>query len=123
VDYSAGYVPYLVKALHNARDMIGTDIMGADHYRYLQFLEMITLIAMVMKVIQDLHPGVATDAAWQQRLNASLDTGPGGDRSGWPGWVILQVPPEQLAMYGATEADSAGVLRAKIDAFNAGELS
>lgn len=120
MDYSSGYVPYLVKALHNARDLIGTDIMGTDHYRYLQFLEMVTLIAMVMKAVQDLHPGVATDAAWQQRLSISLDTGPGGDRSGWPGWVVLQVPPERLADYGATEADSIASLQAKIDAFNAG---
>jgi hypothetical protein len=119
MDYSAGYLPYLLKAMHNAAGLTGTDIMGADRGRYLQHLELLTLIAMLMKVIQDLHPTVATDAAWLQRLNASLDTGPGGAKD-WPGWIVLEIPPEQLAMYGATETDSPAALQAKLDAFNSG---
>jgi hypothetical protein len=119
VQFSSGFVPYLVKAMHAARDDIGTDIMGTDHSRYLQYLEIFSLIAMVMKAVQDLAPTQATDAVWAQRLSISIDTGPGGDRSGWPGWIILQVPPEQLSQYGATETDSPAVLQAKIDAYNA----
>jgi hypothetical protein len=120
MDYSAGFVTYLVKAMHNARTDIGTDIMAGDHSQYLQFLELLAIDAMLMKAIQDLHPDAATDAAWAQRLNISLDTGPNGARN-WPGWVVLQVPPERLAKYGATEADSVPVLQAKIDAWNAAQ--
>lgn len=119
MDWSSGFVPYLVKAMHSARNDIGTDVMGSDHAQYLELLEILALIAMVMKAVQDLHPTVALDSVWAQRLAISIDTGPGGDRSGWPGWVVLQVPPEQLAQYGATEADSVAQLQAKIDAYNA----
>lgn len=120
MNWSAEFVPYLVKAMHAARDDIGTDIMAGDHSQYLQFLEILSLIAMVMKAVQDLHPTVATDAVWSQRLGVSIDTGPNGDRSGWPGWVMLQVPPERLARYGGTLTDSVPVLQAKIDAYNLG---
>jgi hypothetical protein len=119
MDYSAGFVPYLVKAMHAARGTIGTDVMIGDRSRYLETLEILSLIAMVMKMIQDLHPTVATDAVMAQRLNISLDTGPAGARD-WLGWVYLQIQPELLARYGATEADSVAVLQAKIDAYNLG---
>lgn len=119
MDYSAGYVPYLVKAMHSAAPTVGTDIMSSDRGTYLMMLELLAIQAMVMKVVQDLVPGTVTDAFWSARLGISLDTGPGGAQD-WPGWVVLQVPPERLARYGATEADSVGVLQAKIDAYNAG---
>lgn len=119
MDFSAQIVPYLVKAMHGARDTIGTDIMIGDRSRYLEILEILALIAVVMKGIQDLHPDAATDAEWARRLNLALDTGPAGARD-WPGWVYLQIQPEDLARYGATEADSVPVLQAKIDAFNLG---
>ncbi|MEU7170300.1 hypothetical protein ABZ949_02265 [Micromonospora tulbaghiae] len=118
--WSSQIVPHLLKAQHSLRNDLGTDVMYADRQTYNINLELLALIAMVMKAVQDLHPTVATDAAWQQRLNVAVDTGPGGDRSGWPGWVLLQVPPEDLARYGATETDSVDVLRAKIDAYNNG---
>lgn len=119
--YSAQFVPYLLKAQQSdvVSEAMGTNVMGTDRQTYAVNLELLTLIAMVMKAVQDLVPGTATDAWWQQRLNAALDTGPGGDRSGWPGWVILQIRPEDLARYGATEADSIAALREKIAAYRA----
>jgi len=120
VDWSAGYVPPLLKGMHSVRADVGSSPMFTDRTQYLVTLEMLSLISMVMKVVQDLAPATVTDAFWQARLNIAIDTGPNGDRSGWPGWVFLQVPPEQLARYGATEADSIAVLQAKINAYNAG---
>lgn len=117
-DWSAQYVPTLLKTMHDARDQIGTDVMGEERFRYMHTVAMLTLISMVLKIIQDLHPGVATDDAFLQRLLISLDTGPNGARN-WPGWVMLQVTPETLPMYGANEQDSPAVLQAKIDAYNA----
>jgi hypothetical protein len=119
MDFSANYVPYLVKAMHNASKDVGFDVMYSDRGEYLQLLEVLSLLAMVMKVISDVAPQV-TDAVWSQRLSISLDTGSGGDRSGWPGWVVLQVPPERLAQYGASETDSVPVLQGKIAAYYAG---
>jgi hypothetical protein len=116
-DYSAQYVPALLKAMHNARFTVGTGVMGTERSRYLQILEMLTLFGMLLKIIQDIHPDVATDAAFTQRLNISLDTGPNGAKD-WPGWVMLQIPPEDLPSYGATETDSPAVLQAKINAYN-----
>lgn len=116
-DYSALFVPPLLKAMHNSRTVVGTGVLGTERSRYLQILELLALISMVLKVIQDLHPDLATDAAFAQRLGLALDTGPGGAKD-WPGWVMLQIPPEDLAMYGATETDSPAVLKAKIDAYN-----
>lgn len=118
-DYSAQFVPPLLKAMHNAAGTVGTDPLGTEQSRYLQLVEVLALIAMTLKIIQDLHPAAVTDAVLNQRLAAALDTGPGGDRSGWPGWVLLQIPPELLPQYGATEADTAPILKQKIDAYNA----
>lgn len=120
MDWSAGYVPYLLKAMHNVRQDVGTSPMSLDRTQFMVLLEVLSMIGMVMKAMQDLHPAVATDAAFSQRLGIAIDTGPAGDRSGWPGWVVLQVAPEKLALYGATEADSVAVLQQKINAYNAG---
>lgn len=120
MDWSAGFVPFLLKGMHDVRQDVGTSPLSIDRTQYMVVLEVLSLVGMVMKAVQDLHPAVATDAVWAQRLAVAIDTGPGGDRSGWPGWVFLQIPPEQLARYGATEADSIGVLQAKIAAYNAG---
>jgi hypothetical protein len=117
--FSSEFVPPLLKAMHGASGTVGTDPLGSERSRYLQLVEVLVLVAMVLKIIQDLHPTVVTDAVLNQRLAIALDTGPGGDRSGWPGWILLQVAPELLAQYGATEADSAQVLQQKIDAYNA----
>lgn len=114
-NWSAAFVPSLLKGQHNVRHDLGTDILSSNRELYNANLTTLALIGMLMKVIQDVAPQV-TDAVWQQRLAVAIDTGPGGDRSGWPGWVLLQVPPEDLARYGATEADSVEVLRAKIAA-------
>lgn len=124
-DYSAQMVPTLLKALRSTAvvQALGTDVMGGSKETYNVVIEQLCLVAMVMKAIQDLHPTVATDAAWLARLNSALDTGPAGDQSGWPGWVVLQVAPENLAMYGATEADSVASLRTKIETYNAGQQS
>lgn len=107
---SADFVPYLLGAQRTVvRDGLGTDIMGGEKSLYNTNLSTLSLIAMVMKVIQDLNPAVATDAAWQARLNAAIDM-----TGGWPGWILGQVRPEDLAMYGATMSDSLEVLQQKI---------
>jgi hypothetical protein len=118
--YSSQIVPSLLAAQHSpaVTEALGTDVMGASKEPYNINLTLLTLIAMVMKAIQDLHPTVVTDAVWQARLAAALDTGPGGDTSGWPGWVVLQVRPEDLVRYGATTADNVTTLQAKIAAYN-----
>jgi hypothetical protein len=121
VAYSAQMVPTMLRAQHSVADLLGTDVMGSNASAYNTNLETLALIAMVMKAVQDIAPTVATDAFWQSRLNLAIDTGPAGDRSGWPGWVLLQVAPERLADYGATLTDSAAVLQAKINAYNAGQ--
>lgn len=122
VAWSAQNVPFMLQAQHSpaVTDNLGTDIMGSGRELYNTNLTLLSLIGMVMKAIQDISP-TATDAFWQARLNTAIDTGAGGDRSGWPGWVILQVRPEDLAKYGATTSDSVPVLQAKIDAYNAGQ--
>lgn len=122
VAYSSGYVPYLLQAQHSPTvpATLGTDVMGAGKELYNVNLELLMLISMLMKVISDVAPQV-TDQVWSDRLAIAMDTGPGGDRSGWPGWVILQVTPESLAQYGATTSDSVDVLRAKIAAWQAGQ--
>lgn len=120
-DWSASFVPYLLEGQHShaVTDNLGTDIMGtADKELYNVNLTLLMLISMVMKVVQDLAPDLVTDALLAHRLAIALDTGPNGDRSGWPGWVVLQVKPEDLAIYGATITDSVDALRAKIDAYN-----
>jgi hypothetical protein len=119
VDYSAGYVPFLLKAMHNIRTDVGTSPLLVDRTQYMVVLELLSLTSMVMKVVQDLVPATVTDALWQARLGIAIDTGPAGARD-WPGWVLLQVAPEKLALYGATESDSAAVLQQKINAYNAG---
>lgn len=121
VAWSAQNVPSMLQAQHSTvvTNGLGTDIMGSGRELYNMNLTTLSLIGMVMKAIQDIAPA-ATDAFWQNRLNIAIDTGSGGDRSGWPGWVILQVRPEDLARYGATTDDSVPVLQAKIDAYNAG---
>jgi hypothetical protein len=118
--WSSQFVPPLLKGQHSVRDDLGTDVMSGNVEVYNVNLTTLALISMVMKAIQDIAPAVATDAFWQARLNIAVDTGPNGDRSGWPGWVLAQIAPEDLAIYGATEADSLAVLQAKIAAYNAG---
>lgn len=106
---SADFVPYLLNAQRSViRDSLGTDIMGSEKALYNTNLAHLCLLAMVMKAIQDLNP-LATDAAWQARLNAAIDM-----TGGWPGWILGQVRPEDLAMYGATMTDSLEVLQQKI---------
>lgn len=114
--WSAQFVPPLLKGQHSIRNELGTDVMSGGREIYNTNLTVLALFGMVMKAIQDIAPAVATDAFWQARLNVAIDTGPGGDRSGWPGWVLLQIAPEDLAVYGATEADSLATLQAKINA-------
>lgn len=122
VAWSSQNVPHMLQAQHSSvvTDGLGTDIMGAERSQYNVNLVTLSLIAMVMKAVQDIVPEVATDQFWLDRLNTAVDTGAGGDRSGWPGWVLLQVKPEDLAKYGATTADSVPALQAKINAYNAG---
>lgn len=120
VAWSAQYVPPLLKAEHSIAELLGTDVMSGSAELYNLNLLNLSLIGMVMKAIQDLVPTTATDAWWQARLNIAIDTGPAGDRSGWAGWVLAQIAPEDLAIYGATEADSLSVLQAKIAAHNGG---
>jgi hypothetical protein len=117
MDYSAGFVPSMLKAMHDARDVVGTDVMVGDPSRYREIVQTLALFGVVAKAIQDLHPDKATDAEWASRLSRALDTGPNGDKGGWPGWVVLQVPPTLLARYGGTLTDSVPVLQAKIDAW------
>lgn len=120
--YSSQIIPYLLKAQHSSAvtSALGTDVMAVGKETYNINLEVLTLIAMVMKAIQDIAPLQATDAFWLDRLNHALDTGPNGDTSGWLGWVVLQIRPEDLAIYGGLETDSIATLQAKIDAHNAG---
>jgi hypothetical protein len=119
--WSSQYVPPLLKGQHSIRDVLGTDVMTSGNRELYNInLTTLALIAMVMKAIQDIAPGVATDAFWQARLHVAIDTGPDGDRTGWAGWVLAQVAPEDLEIYGATEADSLAVLQAKIAAHNGG---
>lgn len=114
------FVGPMLKAQHAVRNDLGSDVMTADKQTYNINLELLALVAMVLKCVQDAVPGTFTDANLQQRLDTAIDTGPNGDRSGWPGWIVLQVPPEDLGKYGATEADSVPSLQAKIDAYRAG---
>jgi hypothetical protein len=122
--YASQIVPYLLKGQHSPAVVsgLGSDIMGSSKEVYNVNLELLMLIAMVMQGVQALLPG-ATDAFWLDRINHALDTGPGGDISGWLGWIILQVAPENLAQYGATEADTVASLRTKIETYNAGQQS
>ena len=62
MNYSAGFVPYLLKAQHAIAADLGVDIMTADLSTYRINLTQLSLVAMVMKAIQDLHPTIATDA-------------------------------------------------------------
>ncbi|GAA0528867.1 hypothetical protein GCM10010172_06850 [Paractinoplanes ferrugineus] len=112
------FVSALLKAEHAIAPDLGTDVMSSDKQSYNINLLTLSLVAMTLKIVQDLHPDLVTDAALLDRLNTAIDTGPNGDRSGWPGWILLQVRPEQLARYGATETDTVPQLQAKIDAFN-----
>lgn len=109
---SSEFVPPILGGMHAIRDLIGTDIMMVSSELYDITVLNITLHAMTLKILQDLHPDVVTDAALSDRLSASI-------AGFWPGWVLLQVRPSDLAMYGATDTDSAEVLKAKIDAYNA----
>lgn len=120
MDYSAKYAPPLLAAEHSIAVDLGVDVMAVGPELYRINLLTLSLIGMVMKVISDVAPAV-TDTVWQQRLAIAVDTGPGGDRSGWPGWVLLQITPELLAQYGATTADSVASLQAKIAAYNGGQ--
>lgn len=120
VTWSAQFVSPLLKGQHSVRNDLGTDVMSGSRDLYNQNLTTLALIGMVMKAVQDIAPAVATDAFWQARLAVAIDTGSGGDRSGWPGWVLAQISPEDLAVYGATEADSLATLRAKIAATSGG---
>lgn len=118
--WSAQIVPSLLNAQHSpdVTTALGTDIMGSDKATYNVNLELLVLLSMTLKIIQDLAPATVTDAFLQQRLAIALDTGASGDRSGWPGWVLLQIKPEDLAQYGATMTDSPATLQAKIDAYH-----
>lgn len=118
-DFPYQFVGPMLQGMHNIRNDIGTDPMHADRTLYNITVELLVLTSMMMKAIQDIAPTVANDAFWQQRLNTAIDTGPAGDRSAWPGWILLQVPPEDLAKYGATLTDTVPALQAKIDAYNA----
>jgi hypothetical protein len=118
--WSAQFVPALVKAMHNAAPIVGTDPLGAPPAQFRLMVELLAINAMTLKIIQDLAPGVVTDEFLQERLNIALDTGPDGDKSGWPGWLLAQVSPEMLQQYGADETDSEDVLKQKIDAYNSG---
>lgn len=116
------FIPTIMKALESLKADLGTDIMGANKELYNAVLMLVSLQAMTLKIIQDLNPLVVTDAALQQRLNTAIDTSATpGDRSGWAGWLVLQISPSALATYGATEADSVAVLRQKIADYNAGQ--
>lgn len=118
VAWSSQFVPPLLRGQHNIRDDIGTDIMMTSVSQYRINLEILCLIGMVMKMVQNVAPLVATDAAWQSLLNTAIDTGPNGDRSGWPGWILLQVLPGDLGRYGGTLTDTVPQLQAKIDAWH-----
>lgn len=112
------FVSPMMRAMESLKYTLGTDIMMTNKELYNAVLMLLSLQAMTLKILQDLNPAVVTDAALQLRLDTAIDTGPGGDRSGWPGWLVLGVSPSLLAQYGATETDSPDVLRAKIDAYN-----
>lgn len=112
------FVPFLMKYLHGLRYDLGTDVMLADPQTYNVALMQCTLHAMTLKILQDLHPDLVTDAALLDRLLTVIDTGPNGDRSGWPGWLLLPVPPEMLAQYGADESTDPGTLRQLIQDYN-----
>lgn len=122
VAYASQIVPFLLAAQRSSPvvDTLGTDIAGSSKETYNVNLELLCLIAMILKIMQDLHPTVVTDAALLARLSSALDTGPGGDMSGWPGYIVLQVPKEKLSIYGGLETDSVSVLLAKIQAHNDG---
>lgn len=115
--YSSEFVGPMIKAMHSISPQLGTDIMWANKELYNVVLELLCLHAMTLKILQDLHPSVVTDVALQTRLNNAIATDPNGP--GWLGWIMLQIPPESLAQYGATEADSIATLQAKIAAYQA----
>lgn len=117
--FSSRLVPPLLQGMHSIAGELGTDVMLIPTEAYRVNLEILSLIAMTLQIIQDLAPTVLTDDVLAQRLAIAVDTGPNGDRSGWPGWAILQVRTEDLAMYGATTSDTVASLQAKIAAYNA----
>lgn len=112
------FVGPILQAMHAIADQVGTDVMWSGRDLYNAVVELICLHAMTLKIIQDLHPTLVTDQVLQQRLNEAIDTGPNGDRSGWPGWVLMQIAPEDLARYGATTADTLATLQTKIAIWN-----
>lgn len=115
---SARLVPAMLQGQHSVSDALGTDVMLVGREQYNLNLETLALVAMVLQIIQDLNPAVVTDQVMLDRLNVALDTGPNGDRSGWPGWVLMQIRPEDLMMYGATLTDNLATLEAKVAAYN-----
>lgn len=117
--FSARLVPSMLLGQHSVSDALGTDVMFVGREQYNLNLETLALVAMVLQIIQDLAPTVVTDDLLQQRLNLALDTGPNGDRSGWPGWALMQIRPEDLMMYGANLTDDLPTLEAKVAAYNA----
>lgn len=112
------YIGPIIKAMESLKYDLGSDIMSGNRELYCAVLELVALHAMTLKIIQDLHPGVVTDEVLGQRLATAVDTGPDGDRSGWPGWLVLGVSPSLLPQYGATESDSVPVLQQKIYDYN-----
>jgi len=114
------FVGPIMKAMESLKYDLGSDIFTGSKEVYNAVLMLVSLQAMTLKIIQDLNP-LVTDAVLQQRLNTAIDTSSTpGDRSGWAGWLVLQISPSMLAQYGATEADTVASLQQKIADYNAG---
>jgi hypothetical protein len=78
------YVNELLRRQIAVADQLGVNILGADRELYCLNLELLLIIGVVMKALND--KGVVTDAELIAGLNAALE----GD---WPPWIKNQTPP------------------------------
>lgn len=78
------YVNELLRRQIQVAPLLGTEVMSVDRQSYALNLELLTLLAVVMKGLND--KGVINDAEWLNALDHALD----GD---WPDWIVHQTPP------------------------------
>jgi hypothetical protein len=81
------YVDPLLRRQAAASNMLGTYIFGSGKEVYNIDLTVLTLIAVIMKALND--KGVVLDAEWLTRLSTSLN-------GTWPDWILNQHDPDAV---------------------------